>query len=421
MQMTNTFEVARYGAELKNRIHHMPIGEPLSGPAYGEMLKSKGIGMVLGVVASVVTMGAAAPLMASAVLATQIAGGVMMAGGVLSGVGAVTGNKKLAKIGGILSLAGGVGALASNAMNASGVGGAFSSGSGSEAVSKMAGSFMESVNGVTGADGLGLGNVYNSDAAANAVSGAGYGKDDAGVINRAMADQPGVEMAGEPTAADLAGGQAAPAEAAAPGEIVPAGQAPAAQNPVASEIKLAATDTQSAAPLDQAPSGNSQIDPTNISNEPTAEWKAQVAKNSAAPPPAGSTDTVLGMNKTELMKVGAGFLEKAAAAAFSPDETAKQDALISTYNAQANRYNSATEVEQYQLANSKKQVVMISADDPGMEAKVKDAAAKGHEVAFIPSVGSGGVKQTGANAFTTAQQVSAQQPVRQGVFAKATA
>ena len=419
MQMTNTFEVARYGAELKNRIHHMPIGDPLSGPAYGEMLKSKAIGMVLGVVASVVTMGAAAPLMASAVLATQIAGGVMMAGGVLSGVGAVTGNKKLAKIGGVLSLAGGVGALASNALNAAGTGGAFASGSGSEAVSKMAGSFMESVNGVTGADGLGIGNVYNSDAAANAVSGAGYAKDDAGIINQAMVDQPAVEMAGEPTAAELGGGTPAPLEGAAPGEILPAGQAPATQAPAAGEISLAPTEARSAAPLDQAPSGNSQIDPANISNEPTAEWKAQVAKNSAAPPAAG--DTVLGMNKTELMKVGAGFLEKAAAAAFSPDETAKQDALIGQYNAQANRYNSATEVEQYQLANSKKQVVMISADDPGMEAKVKDAAAKGHEVAFIPAIGTGGVKQTGANAFTTAQQVSAQQPVRQGVFAKATA
>ncbi len=381
----------------------------------GELRKSRAIGMVLGVVASVVTMGAAAPLLAMTSLATQIAGGVMMAGGVLSGVGAVTGNKKLAKIGGILSLAGGVGALASNALNAAGTGGAFASGSGSEAVSKMAGSFMESVNGVTGADGLGIGNVYNSDAAANAVSGAGYAKDDAGIINQAMADQPAVEMAGEPTAAELGGGTPAPLEGAAPGEILPAGQAPAAQAPAAGEISLAPTETRAAAPLDQMPSGGG----TPGDAPPAGEFT--VNKPPATKPPPAAGDTVLGMNKTELMKVGAGFLEKAAAAAFSPDETAKQDALISTYNAQANRYNSATEVEQYQLANSKKQVVMISADDPGMEAKVKDAAAKGHEVAFIPAIGTGGVRQTGANAFTTAQQVAAQQPVRQGVFAKATA
>lgn len=389
--------------------------EPHAAMPPGGAYKAKGVGMVLGIVASVVTMGAAAPLMASTVLATQIAGGVMMAGGVLSGVGAVTGNKKLAKIGGILSLAGGVGALASNALNAAGTGGAFASGSGSEAVSKMAGSFMESVNGVTGADGLGIGNVYNSDAAANAVSGAGYAKDDAGVINRAMADQPAMQMAGEPTAADLGGGTAVDTAAATPGEILPSGQAPA-QAPAAGKIELATVESNSP-----------PLDPANLSNEPAPGWGKEAATpatktaGATATPPAGGGDTLLGMNKTELMKVGAGMLEKAAAAAFTPDQQKTQDALIATYGAQANRYNSATEVEQYQLANSKKQVVMISADDPSMEAKVKDAAAKGHEVAFIPAVGAGGVKQTGANAFTQAQQVAAQQPVRQGVFNRATA
>lgn len=64
---------------------------------------------------------------------------------------------------------------------------------------------------------------------------------------------------------------------------------------------------------------------------------------------------------------------------------------------------------------------MISADDPSMDAKVKDAAAKGHEVAFIPAIGTGGVKVTGNTAIGNAQQVAAQAPVRQGVFNKATA
>lgn len=92
----------------------MVVGNAHSGPAFGQYEKSKGIGMVLGVVASVATMGAATPLLLTgATLASQIAGGVMMAGGVLSGVGAVTGNKKLSKIGGVLSLAGGLGGLAS--------------------------------------------------------------------------------------------------------------------------------------------------------------------------------------------------------------------------------------------------------------------------------------------------------------------
>lgn len=47
-----------------------------------------------------------------------VLGGMMVAGGAISGLGAVTGNKKLTKIGGVLSLAGGVGSLASSAMNA---------------------------------------------------------------------------------------------------------------------------------------------------------------------------------------------------------------------------------------------------------------------------------------------------------------
>lgn len=414
MQMTNTFELARYGAELQGRIHHLPIGDPLSGPAYGEMLKSKGIGMVLGVVASVVTMGAAAPLLAATTLATQIAGGVMMAGGVLSGVGAVTGNKKLAKIGGIMSLAGGLGGLASNAMSAGAEAGSmFSAGSGSEAVSKMAGSFMESVNSVTGEAGLGLGNVYNSDAAASAASGAGYGSDDAGVINRAMADQPGVTQAAEPTAAELGGGQPAALETPAPGEIAPAGQP--ATGGAAGEIKIAGTET--AAPVDQVPAGGGTPGPAPAAGEFTVT-KPPVGQ---AVKPAAS-DTVFGMNKTELAKTAMGMLEKGAAASFtSPAEQAKIDALAAETGAKVQLYNTRNEVEQYQLANSKKQVSMISADDPDMKGKMAAAAAAGHEVAIIPAVGAGGVRVTGNTALSNAQQVAAQAPVRQGVFARATA
>jgi len=414
--MTNTFEVARYSADLQNRIHHMPIGDPLSGPAYGEMLKAKAVGMLLGVVASVVTMGAAAPLLAAPVLATQIAGGVMMAGGVLSGVGAVTGNKKLAKIGGIMSLAGGIGGLAASAANSAGVGGAFASGSGSEAVSKMAGSFMESVNSVTGASGLGIGDVYNAGDAARAVSGADFQK--AGTI-----DVAGVESGGAPNLEDPNPGALTESSSGGAPNLEdpnPGGLLNKASEAQPGQINIAPAEApvtaQTPAPTQSA--AGSQIDPANISNSPTPEWSAQVAKN--APAEAGK-DTLFGMNKTELMKTGAGMLEKAAAAAFSPDQQKQQDALIATYGAQAARYNSQTEVEQYKLANAKKQVVMISADDPSMDAKVKDAAAKGHEVAFIPAIGTGGVKVTGNTAIGNAQQVAAQAPVRQGVFNKATA
>lgn len=48
-------------------------------------------------------------------LGAQLVGGAMIAGGVMSGLGIVTGNKKLQKWGGILSIAGGVGGLATGA------------------------------------------------------------------------------------------------------------------------------------------------------------------------------------------------------------------------------------------------------------------------------------------------------------------
>lgn len=52
---------------------------------------------------------------AGASLGTQLIAGAMIGGGVLAGLGAVTGNRKLQKWGGILSIAGGVAGLASGA------------------------------------------------------------------------------------------------------------------------------------------------------------------------------------------------------------------------------------------------------------------------------------------------------------------
>ena len=102
MQTLNTFESANQARMIKLAMNEHPYGDPFSGAPYGQFEKSKGLGMVLGVVTSVVSMGAALPMLASANLATQLAGGAMMAGGVLNGVGTVTGNKKLMKIGGVL-------------------------------------------------------------------------------------------------------------------------------------------------------------------------------------------------------------------------------------------------------------------------------------------------------------------------------
>lgn len=52
---------------------------------------------------------------AAASLGTQLIAGAMIAGGVMTGLGAITGNRKLQKWGGILSIAGGVAGLASEA------------------------------------------------------------------------------------------------------------------------------------------------------------------------------------------------------------------------------------------------------------------------------------------------------------------
>ena len=89
----------------------IPIGDPFGGPAYGQKEKKGGLGKVLGVVAAVaaVATGYGAFALAKGFTAANIAAGAMMAGGVMQGVGTITGNKKLAKIGGYLSLAGGIG------------------------------------------------------------------------------------------------------------------------------------------------------------------------------------------------------------------------------------------------------------------------------------------------------------------------
>jgi len=52
---------------------------------------------------------------AAAGLGTQLVAGAMIAGGVMTGLGVLTGSKKLQKWGGVLSLAGGIGGLASGA------------------------------------------------------------------------------------------------------------------------------------------------------------------------------------------------------------------------------------------------------------------------------------------------------------------
>lgn len=62
--------------------------------------------------------GVAMATAVGASMAAMVCGGLMVAGGALTAIGAVSGNKQCSKWGGILSLAGGVGALATGAANA---------------------------------------------------------------------------------------------------------------------------------------------------------------------------------------------------------------------------------------------------------------------------------------------------------------
>jgi hypothetical protein len=68
-----------------------------------------------GALAGGATIGAA---LATVGAGSALLGGIMVAGSALTTIGMVTGNAKLTKVGGLLSLAGGVGALASGAFNA---------------------------------------------------------------------------------------------------------------------------------------------------------------------------------------------------------------------------------------------------------------------------------------------------------------
>lgn len=68
---------------------------------------------------AIALVGAAASISAG-VAAGGLLGGMMIAGGVMTGLGTLTGNKKLARIGAIVGLAGGIGTMISNASSAAG-------------------------------------------------------------------------------------------------------------------------------------------------------------------------------------------------------------------------------------------------------------------------------------------------------------
>lgn len=77
------------------------------------------VGAAGSVAAGAAAVGGTVAGFMGATLGTQLIAGAMIGGGVLAGLGTITGNKKLQKWGGILSIAGGVAGLASGAWSAS--------------------------------------------------------------------------------------------------------------------------------------------------------------------------------------------------------------------------------------------------------------------------------------------------------------
>ncbi len=381
----NTFESANQARMIKLAMSEHPYGDPFGGAPYGQFEKSKGLGMVLGVVASVVTMGAALPMLASASLATQLAGGAMMAGGVLNGVGTVTGNKKLMKIGGVLSLAGGIGAGVSSMTGGLGMG------AGSTGVQNMAGSMMESIND------LGV-NVFNPELVASATS-AGQ---TAGTVGLA-GDTAGL-------AANVVGGNSAP---------------------LGGELATQATNTTGLAGIEAASAGTkpgiiqaAQAPASNVVGGGSAPLGNSVVTPppSVTPPPAKEGSGLFAwMEKNpNLTKIGGEMVKGFAESAMGTDQEAQMNALIDKYKADTRLINTQADYAAYTAANAKAQVAMISVDDPQLDAKVQDAKAKGIPVAFIPSIGAnfnaGQPKAWGAGT-TSAGTTNAQTPTRQGTFA----
>lgn len=373
MQTISALEVGHYHTKITAGIHDMPIGNAFSGPAYGEYEKSKGLGMILGVVASVLTMGAALPMLAGSV-GMQIAGGAMMAGGVLTGVGAITGNQKLMKVGGILSLAGGLGGMAVNSGLLGSTAGVGVNATGSEALATFAKNASSSVDSVFGTSLAEKAAGYAGSGAVEAVSSAS----DAGQL----------QLAGD-TGTGNALTMAAPATPAPVGTPLDA---------VTNGGAGAADTITMAAPSNMAPVGT----PLPSVKPGLIERGMQLADKY----PTGSkllTETV------------GGFIK----AGFSGEEQASAEALARKYDAEAVLLGTDEEIKQWKLKNANTQVSMISAGlrPEEQEAMIAKAKAAGHQIAFIPAIGRvtpgpGATPMTNAQQTTTANPVPAFAPIQ---------
>lgn len=383
----NTFELRQNLRYYNQRFSEMPVGDPMSGAPYGEYLKSKAIGAIIGVVAAIATVGAAAPIIAGAIAGTAsigagIAAGAMAAGGVMTGVGAVTGNKKLMKIGGVLALAGGLGSLAL---------GSFST------ASSVAG---EAVPGTVAAEPVAEGAMQGASEQLTGKLGAASTSEAFGASAEGMnAGALSVDKLASANVSDLGGGVAQ-----ASGNFTGAGQGGLLSESI------------------NAPSSALTVPPNDVVAYTGKDFSASAVNQSVSPTveeggflnKAGSwmdkNKTLVEMGGKLLSNLGnqAAAADRAAAAGGGSGSTEANNAYLT---AKANETNASAEAlrtkqaaEEQQRRNANTQVMMISASDPNRDAKVADAVARGvpYQIMFQPAAAP--VSMSGQNYATTSNQ-----------------
>lgn len=319
----------------------MPIDDPYGGPAYGHKEKSSGLGMVIGIVASVVTMGVGAAAWAAAqTIGGFLSAGAMMAGGAMSLIGTVTGNKKLSMIGGVLSLAGGIGASFSAPSTAGAEGGATSLMD--EATKSVSNSFSSAWKSVVG-DGAKTG-VDAANAAVGETIGTGADTAIAG------SGQPGIDLPS--TTSSMAATPSAPA----------------------------AGDLANTAPnlsLDQASGANAAL-----TQQPSAASLSDVLPPSATPgagvtpPPAdkGIIGGIMDYAKTPAGGQVIGGLVSGAANGYGQSEQAA---------AQQDFLDWKKELDNRAYTNAQGVVAMIDPNAPDAQQRIEYAKSKGIPISTV--------------------------------------
>lgn len=374
----NTFELRDNLRYYNQRFSEMPIGDPMSGACYGEYLKSKAIGAIIGVVAAVAavwtggaTLAAYAAAGSTVSIGSAIAAGAMVAGGVMSGVGAITGNKKLMKIGGVLALAGGLGSMAASAFsgtsatvageaaNAAPVAAEGSAAGASEQLVGKIGQAAEGTGAFTASAGIDAGALEVGNIGSGNLPNLGSGLQEAGgIVSQAGSSAP--SMTNIPTSST--------------GVLADA----------------AAAQTQSA-----------------INASPTAGEGGFLEK-------AGGwmekNKTLVEMGGKLLSNVSGQALNggNASGAGGGTGSTEANDAYLASKtketNASAEALRAKAAAEEQQRKNANTQVEMISASDPNRDAKVASAVSRGvpYQIMFQPAAAP--VTMGGQNYATTSNQ-----------------